>query len=46
VGAGAVPSKFADLAFRLGWHDQAHFINDFRSTLGRTPGEYAARHGG
>ncbi|BBX29900.1 helix-turn-helix domain-containing protein [Mycolicibacterium alvei] len=36
---------FADLAVRLGWYDQAHFINDFRSMLGRTPGEYAAAHG-
>ena len=37
---------FADLAVRLGWYDQAHFINDFHSMLGCTPGEYAARHGG
>lgn len=37
---------FADLAVRLGWYDQAHFINDFRSLLGCTPGEYATRHGG
>jgi AraC-like DNA-binding protein len=36
---------FADLAVRLGWYDQAHFINDFRTMLGSTPGEYAARHG-
>ena len=36
---------FADLAARLGWYDQAHFINDFRSMLGCTPGEYATRHG-
>jgi AraC-like DNA-binding protein len=35
----------ADLAVRLGWYDQAHFINDFRSMLGCTPGEYATRHG-
>jgi AraC-like DNA-binding protein len=34
----------ADLAVRLGWCDQAHFINDFRAMLGTTPGEYAA-HG-
>ena len=33
---------FADLAVRLGWYDQAHFINDFRTMLGCTPGEYAA----
>jgi AraC-like DNA-binding protein len=37
---------FADLAVRLGWYDQAHFINDFRSMLGSTPGEYADAHGG
>lgn len=37
---------FADLAIRLGWYDQAHFINDFREMLGCTPGEYAARYGG
>jgi len=36
---------FADLAVRLGWYDQAHFINDFRTMLGNTPGDYAARHG-
>jgi AraC-like DNA-binding protein len=34
----------ADLAVRLGWYDQAHFINDFRTMLGCTPGEYAAKH--
>lgn len=37
---------FADLAVRLGWYDQAHFINDFRSMLGSTPGEYAAQNRG
>ena len=35
----------ADLAVRLGWYDQAHFINDFRAMLGTTPGEYASTHG-
>jgi AraC-like DNA-binding protein len=35
---------FADLAVRLGWYDQAHFINDFRSMLGCSPGEYALRY--
>jgi AraC-like DNA-binding protein len=35
----------ADLAVRLGWYDQAHFINDFRAMLGATPGEHAARYG-
>ena len=37
---------FADLAVRLGSYGQAHFINDFRSMLGSTPGEYAHAHGG
>lgn len=35
---------FAELAARLGWYDQAHFSNDFRTMLGCTPGAYAARH--
>ena len=35
---------FADLAIRLGWYDQAHFINDFRS-IGCTPVGYATRYG-
>jgi AraC-like DNA-binding protein len=35
----------AELAVRLGWYDQAHFINDFRTMLGSTPGDYAATHG-
>jgi AraC-like DNA-binding protein len=35
----------ADLAVRLGWYDQAHFINDFRAMLGATSGEYATTHG-
>jgi AraC-like DNA-binding protein len=38
-------ADFADLAVRCGWYDQAHFINDFRTMLGCTPGEYATRHG-
>jgi AraC-like DNA-binding protein len=37
---------FADLAVRLGWYDQAHFINDFGAMLGCTPGEYANRYRG
>ena len=40
---GATVSR--DLAVNLGWYDQAHFINDFRTMLGSTPGEYAATHG-
>lgn len=37
-------TEFADLAVRLGWYDQAHFINDFRDMLGCTPGGYATKH--
>jgi methylphosphotriester-DNA--protein-cysteine methyltransferase len=37
---------FAELAVCLGRYDQEHFINDFRTMLGGTPGKYAARHGG
>jgi AraC-like DNA-binding protein len=29
------------LAQKLGYFDQAHFINDFRATVGSTPAEYA-----
>jgi AraC-like DNA-binding protein len=30
------------LAYELGYADQAHFIRDFRATMGVTPGTYAA----
>lgn len=36
-GAG----DLAGLAASLGWYDQAHFTNEFRSIMGVTPGEYA-----
>ncbi|MFS0899345.1 DUF6597 domain-containing transcriptional factor [Mycolicibacterium litorale] len=46
LAIGSAPDvDFADLAARLGWYDQAHFINDFGAMLGCRPGEYAARHG-
>jgi AraC-like DNA-binding protein len=32
-----------DLAQTLGYFDQAHFINDFRATIGSTPTEYVQR---
>jgi len=32
-----------NLAQALGYFDQAHFINDFRATIGSTPAEYAQR---
>lgn len=31
----------AELAASLGYFDQAHFIKDFKATVGRTPGSYA-----
>ena len=34
--------NLAELSARLGWHDQAHFTNDFRRMIGTTPARYAA----
>ena len=33
--------SIADLALRLGYFDQAHFIRDFKAIVGRPPGAYA-----
>ena len=42
--AGATPRpSWARLAARLGYHDQAHMIHDFRKLTGLTPREYAGR---
>lgn len=35
------PVSWAALAQDLGYFDQAHFIADFRTLVGRTPGDYA-----
>jgi AraC-like DNA-binding protein len=32
---------WADLAFELGYADQAHFIRDFKRLVGRSPAHYA-----
>ena len=40
LASGAV-TDWSRLAQDLGYFDQAHFIRDFRSTVGRTPAEYA-----
>ena len=37
--SGHVPD-WAHLAFELGYYDQAHFIKDFKSLIGKTPQEY------
>lgn len=34
-------SRWPDLAVRLGYYDQAHFINDFRGITGETPAAWA-----
>jgi AraC-like DNA-binding protein len=35
--------SWVDLALRLGYADQAHFINDFRSLVGQSPARYAVK---
>ena len=39
--AAAADPDWASLAHELGYFDQAHFIHDFKTAVGRTPGEYA-----
>jgi len=41
ISGGAVPC-WSSLAQELGYFDQAHFIRDFKSQVGRTPADYAA----
>lgn len=42
AAAGAVPD-WAALAADLGYHDQAHFIKDFKAFVGVSPEEYARK---
>jgi AraC-like DNA-binding protein len=35
-----VPVNWAELALELGYFDQAHFIRDFKTLVGRSPGDY------
>lgn len=35
------PDDFADLALRLGYFDQSHFINAFRRIIGHSPAEFS-----
>ncbi len=37
----AIPADWAAFALSLGYFDQAHFIRDFKSLVGRTPLEFA-----
>ncbi len=39
--AAGTRTQWADLAQDLGYFDQAHFINDFKKLVGRSPTEYA-----
>ena len=39
--AAARAPNLAELAQRLGYFDQAHFIRDFKAVVGRSPGRYA-----
>jgi AraC-like DNA-binding protein len=39
------PIKWANLAWRCGYFDQAHFIHDFRAFSGITPGTYLTERG-
>lgn len=36
-------AQWAELAVQLGYFDQAHFINDFKSVLGESPAAYSKR---
>lgn len=39
--AAGQPVDWPSFALSLGYFDQAHFINDFKALVGRTPAEYA-----
>lgn len=41
--AYAPATSLADLAYLYGYTDQAHFIHDFKTFAGHTPGQFAAR---
>lgn len=35
-----IPCDLGQLSQNLGYHDQSHFIKDFKSIIGSTPEEY------
>jgi AraC-like DNA-binding protein len=37
---GGTPTRWADLALRFGFYDQAHFIRDFKTFTGETPSQW------
>lgn len=37
----ATEVDYAEIALRLGYFDQAHFIKDFKAVIGKSPAEYA-----
>ena len=39
--ASGQPTDFSNMAVDLGYFDQAHFIKDFKSIVGKSPAEYA-----
>jgi AraC-like DNA-binding protein len=43
--AGGEVVNWATMAVDLGYFDQAHFIKDFKTLVGRTPAEYARQVG-
>lgn len=42
---GQQPLSLATIALRAGYYDQAHFIHEFQSVCGETPGAYLKRKG-
>jgi AraC-like DNA-binding protein len=46
AGGESAGLSWAQLAHELGYFDQAHFIHDFKTVVGRTPGAYARRRRG
>ncbi|WGW12858.1 helix-turn-helix domain-containing protein [Saxibacter everestensis] len=44
AGASEAETTLTELAFRLGYADQAHFSRDFKSTIGIGPREYLRRN--